>query len=178
MTIFFTSDTHYYHKNIIKYSSRPYKDVDEMNESLIVNYNSVVRPTDTVYHLGDVSFGKDKETETVLRRLNGSKHLIFGNHDKSLRKNKDLLSKYFGSVNDYAEIDVNGQKIILCHYSFRVWNKSHHGSWNLFGHSHGSLYDDPNLLSMDVGVDPNGYYPISFEEVKKIMEKKTWKPIE
>lgn len=178
MTTFFTSDTHYYHTNIIKFSKRPFKDVEEMNEGLITNYNAVVREKDMVFHLGDFGFGKGNATENILRRLNGDKHLIFGNHDKALRKNKALLAKYFGWAKDYAEIEVEGQKIVLCHYAFRVWRASHYGSYSLYGHSHNSLYDDPNLLSFDVGVDAQNYFPISFEQVKKRMAKKTWKPID
>lgn len=178
MTVFFTSDMHYYHNNIIFYSKRPYKNVEEMNEALITNYNSVVQDDDEVYIIGDVSFGKMNETENVLRRLRGQKYLLFGNHDKKLRSQNELLKKYFVWAKDYAEIEVEKQLIILCHYSFRAWRNSHRGSWNIFGHSHGNLFDDPNMLSIDAGVDPNHYFPISFEEVKKRMSKKTWKPID
>jgi calcineurin-like phosphoesterase family protein len=76
------------------------------------------------------------------------------------------------------EIAVEGQDITLCHYALRVFNKSHHGSWHLYGHSHGTLPDDPNSLSFDVGVDCHNYFPISLDQVKKIMSKKTWKPID
>jgi calcineurin-like phosphoesterase family protein len=176
MTVFFTSDTHYGHKNIIKYSNRPYKTVEEMDETLIKNHNSVVKPDDKVYHIGDVAFRKDLG---LLSRLNGTQYLIFGNHDYD----RAQLSKYFFMMHDYLEIKVadpeahhGKQHIVLFHYSMRVWNKSHHGSWQLYGHSHGTLYDDPNLLSMDVGVDPRGYFPISYEQVKAHMKTKTFKP--
>lgn len=174
MTTFFTSDTHYHHSRIIEYSKRPFKDVEEMNEALITNYNSVIKSSDDVYHLGDFAFADKDAINIVLRRLNGRKHLIFGNHDKQFRKYKELLSKHFIWAKDYAEINVDNQKIILSHYSFRVWNASHRGSWNLYGHSHCNLFDDPKLLSIDVGVDCHSYYPIPFEEVKKIMSQKTW----
>jgi calcineurin-like phosphoesterase family protein len=178
MTVYFTSDQHYHHVRIIDYSKRPFKDVEAMNEGLIDNYNSVVKDGDLVYHLGDFGFGRGNEVENVLRRLKGQKYLIFGNHDKDLRSKKELLDRYFIWARDYAEIEVEKQKIILCHYSFRVWRGSHRGAWNLYGHSHGSLYDDPNMLSLDVGVDPQNYFPISFEQVKALMSKKTWKPID
>ena len=151
------------------------------NEALIKNWNSVVRPEDTVYHLGDFAFYKDqRKTINVLRRLNGNKILIRGNHDKYLEQ--DVLNM-FGSVHSYYELkvpdrDVGKQMIILCHYAMRVWNKSHHGSWMLYGHSHGTLPDDPNSLSFDAGSDCHGYTPISYEQVKKIMSKKTFKPID
>ena len=191
--IYFTSDTHWGHANIIKYSKRPFLfdpsrgfvdrnlDVDRMDEALIKNWNSVVRPEDTVYHLGDFAFYKDqRKTINVLRRLNGNKILIRGNHDKYLEQ--DVLNM-FGAVHSYYELkvpdrDVGKQMIILCHYAMRVWNKSHHGSWMLYGHSHGTLPDDPNSLSFDAGSDCHGYTPISYEQVKKIMSKKTFKPID
>jgi len=77
-----------------------------------------------------------------------------------------------------VRIDLAGQQIILCHYAMRVWDKSHWGIWHLYGHSHGSLPDDPRSLSYDVGVDKNNFTPLLFEEVKEIMSKKTFKPVD
>lgn len=85
---------------------------------------------------------------------------------------------FFEEVCDYKEIRHNGQRIILCHYAFRVWNSSHHGSWHLYGHSHGSLPDDLGALSWDVGSDNNNFTPISFEQVKEIMSHKTFVPVD
>lgn len=184
MAEFFTSDTHYGHANIIKYSNRPYKSVEEMNEALIANYNSRVKDTDTCYHLGDVAFLPSGEIKQIWERLNGDKVLILGNHDSK----ENFVGLPRTKVFQYLEIRVsdptapngyNGrQHIILLHYSMRVWNKSHRGTWQLYGHSHGTLPDDPNLLSMDVGVDPQKYFPISYDEVKAHMAKKTWKALD
>lgn len=180
MAVYFTSDTHYYHKNIIKYCNRPYFSVEEMNESLIANYNKRVGKDDTCYHLGDFGFAEPKLLRAIVDRLNGQKHLVLGNHDD--RKN---FLNVFSSVHQYMEIRVPDeevrqgfQRIILFHYSMRVWNGSHRGTWQLYGHSHGTLPDDPTLLSMDVGVDPCGQTPISYEEVKAHMKKKTFKSID
>lgn len=194
MGAFFTSDTHFGHANIIKYSKRPFlidpskgfddprnRDVDFMDETLIKNWNSVVQPEDTVYHLGDFAFYRDqRKTRTVIRRLNGNKVLILGNHDKYMEPE---TLQMFGSVHNYHEInvpdkDVGKQMIVLLHYGMRVWNKSHRGSWHLYGHSHGTLPDDPGSLSFDAGTDCHGYTPISYEQVKKIIAKKTFKPID
>lgn len=187
--VWFTSDTHWGHARVIQYANRPYSSVEEMDEALIRNWNEVVQHGDLVYHLGDLSFHKPEQTCRILARLNGQKYLIFGNHDKDARREEGIQS-HFVWCRDYAEIDVPDpnplipgakkprQKIILTHYSMRVWNRSHHGSFNLYGHSHGTLYDDPKLLSMDVGVDPNGYYPVSYEEVKRRMSQKRWEPID
>lgn len=194
MKYHFTSDTHWGHSNIIKYSKRPFlfdpsrgpedprnRNVDLMDETLIKNWNYVVAPDDMIYHLGDFAFYKDqRKTRNVLRRLNGNKVLILGNHDEYLEPE---TLRMFSSVHKMLEIkvpdpDVGKQKIVLLHYSMNVWNKSHHGSWHLFGHSHGTLQDNPNSLSFDVGTDCHGYTPISYEQVKKIMSKKTFKPID
>lgn len=85
MTIFFTSDTHFGHKNIIRYSDRPFRDVTHMNEMLVHNWNSVVTPADTVYHLGDVALGPIWESLEYINRLNGRKVLVTGNHDRNFR---------------------------------------------------------------------------------------------
>ena len=151
--IHFTSDTHFGHANVIKYSNRPFSDAASMDEALILNWNAVVAPTDTVWHLGDFGFTKHQELETILRRLNGTKHLVFGNHDKTIRKQRNsfLGPGLFASIQDYAEIKAEGLHLVLFHYGGRVWNKSHHGSIMLYGHSHGSL--PPHGKSVDVGVD-------------------------
>jgi calcineurin-like phosphoesterase family protein len=175
--VWFSSDTHYGHANVIKYAKRPFSNVEEMNEAMITQWNSVVKPDDLVYHLGDFALCRPAEATTIAKRLNGRKHLVFGNHDRKLRENKPFRDQWIWTK-DYAEIEVEGQKIILMHYSMRIWNKAHYGSYQLYGHSHGSLKDDTNIRSMDVGVDCWNYAPISFETVKEHMNKKTWKPID
>lgn len=177
MTVWFTSDTHISHANVIKYSKRPFKNVTEMNGEIMNRWNEVVRPGDTVYHLGDVASEKDEDyLYNYICRLNGQKHLILGNHDRGILKTN--VKSLFASISTLKDIKVDDQHIVLCHYAMRVWNKSHYGAWQLFGHSHGSLPDDPNLLSCDVGVDCWNYTPVSFEQLKHVMSKKTFKPID
>lgn len=184
--IFFTSDTHWGHANIIKYCGRPFKSIAEMDDTLIKNWNHVVKPGDTVYHLGDFAFYKDqKQTRNVIRALNGNIVLIRGNHDKYLEPE---TLQAFGSVHPYYELKVHDkdssrgkQMIILLHFAMRVWDKSHHGSWHLYGHSHGTLKDknyDNNSLSFDVGTDCHGFTPISYDRVKQIMKTRNFKPID
>lgn len=181
--VWFTSDTHYNHANIIKYSNRPFSTVEEMNEELITRHNSLVKHNDNVFHLGDFYFGKASSASKILSRLNGKQHLIAGNHDEKIRLSEEF-SKHFEWIKDYFELRVfdkesnSRQLIIMCHYSFRVWNRSHHGSWSLYGHSHGNLYDDPHSLSMDVGVDVNNYFPVSYDQVKERMKEKVFKPVD
>lgn len=169
----FTSDSHYSHSNIIKYSNRPFASKFEMNSKLMENWNTKINQDDTVYHLGDFCFADEQEGQSILDRLNGKKHLIIGNHDKT-----GVKLNGWESISPYKEINVDGQFIVLCHYAMRVWNKSHHGAWMLYGHSHGSLPDDPNALSFDVGVDCHNYMPLNMNDVRRIMKKKTWKPVD
>jgi calcineurin-like phosphoesterase family protein len=184
MKSFFTSDTHWFHKNIIEYSNQPFRTVDEMNESMIRNWNEVVGINDNVYHIGDFSFADKEKTMRLIDRLNGNIHFVYGNHDKVIRRSAELQSRFVW-CKEVAEIDVDDpdapkgkRRIFLSHYAHRVWNKSHHGVWHLYGHSHGSLPDDPTSRSFDVGVDCHQYYPLSYNEVKAIIKKKDWKPID
>jgi len=165
MTIWFTSDHHFGHSNIIKYCNRPFNDVDDMNESMIKNWNQRIGPNEVVYYIGD--FAIDKKPEKFLARLNGQKYLIQGNHD-----HKPRIEHGWSGIFDYKEIRHEKQHIVLCHYAMRVWSRSHYGSWMLYGHSHGTLPDDINALSIDVGVDCHDYKPISFEEIKATMDRK------
>lgn len=175
--VWFTSDTHYGHANVIEYSKRPYADVEEMDEALVMNWNNVVRPGDQVYHLGDFAFCDEGRATRIAKRLMGQKFLVFGNHDKRLRRCKEFLSQWIWA-RDLEGITVHGQRIVLCHYAMHVWNQSHRGAWQLHGHSHGSLPVDPTKLRMDVGVDPNGYYPLSFGGVAAEMKKREYEPVD
>lgn len=184
MTIFFVSDTHFGHENIIRYMNRPFKDSAEMDEVLIRNWNELVTHEDTVYVLGDFALCPSARAASILRRLSGTKILIEGNHDRGCLRDP-VFRREFSEIHKLLEIDVapepgtkRGQKIVMCHYAMRTWNRSHRGSIQLFGHSHGTLPDDPHSLSMDVGVDSNNHYPISLKDVLRTMSKKAWKPID
>jgi calcineurin-like phosphoesterase family protein len=178
--IFFTSDHHFGHNNIIKFSNRPFENVEEMNEVLIEKWNSKINPEDEVYHLGD--FGMTKDTEqiaNILDKLNGTKYLIVGNHEGPALVNR----KKFKWVKDYFELKVkdsdcsNGvQRIVLFHYAMRVWRGDSRGIWHLYGHSHGNLPDKEDKLAFDIGVDCHDFYPLAYEEVKAIMKQKKWVP--
>lgn len=171
---FFTADTHFGHANIIRYCNRPFKDVVEMNDTIINNWNAVVQPNDYVYHLGDFAFWRSHglTPRDYRRRLNGHIHFIRGNHDKGIEQFADC----FEWIKDYCRITVGEQTIVLSHYSMRVWDKSHRGSWMLYGHSHGTLPDDPNARSIDVGVDCHNFTPVSIADLGRIMNRKDWKP--
>jgi calcineurin-like phosphoesterase family protein len=173
--VFFTSDTHFGHGNIIKYCNRPFKDVDEMNQALITNWNSVVQPNDIVYHLGDVGFTQPDKLRWILNRLNGSKILLLGNHDKQLARERSTgFGDAFQSIHDYLEININGNKIILSHYPMLTWNGSGHGSIMLHGHAHGNTnYGHLSKAKiLDVGVDVHNYFPMSSDSVLLLMSKR------
>jgi calcineurin-like phosphoesterase family protein len=172
--LFFTSDLHFDHTNIIKFCERPFSSAEEMNEVLISNWNDVVQSSDDVYILGDFSFARKPELAcNHLRRLKGRKFLIRGNHDEHLLKFKEFR-KMFCSVSDILEIKVSKIHIVMCHYAMRVWNKSHNGSIHLYGHSHGTL--SPADKSVDVGVDSHfvtgvkHYRPFSLDEIMTCMD--------
>ena len=169
---FFVSDPHFFHGNIIKYCNRPFKDVGEMNEALITNWNNKISKEDNVFLLGDLSFGKKKGTMEVLDRLNGRVHLILGNHDYQMdfMRDRDFQDKFIW-IKDFKEITILDKelddkkvKIILSHYPMRAWPGSHRGSWQLHGHTHGTMPPIGNQL--DIGVDTNGFMPYSYEDVK------------
>jgi calcineurin-like phosphoesterase family protein len=163
MTIFYTSDTHFFHKRIIEMAKRPFNDLDHMHIELIRRWNSVVRPQDTIFHLGDVSFGRSNETWDLLGELNGHKNLILGNHDKP-RRAENAAWEF---ITPYREIRDSGRHVVLCHYAMRVWNRHHHGALMLYGHSHGNLPGDSQ--SLDVGVDCWDYTPVTLDQIQQRM---------
>jgi calcineurin-like phosphoesterase family protein len=174
MAIFFTADTHFGHKNIIRYCNRPFETAHEMNEVLIENWNKVVNQTDTVYHLGDVAILRPEKTREVLNRLNGKIYLISGNHEKS--SHHTICSSRFEWIKDYHYLQLNGGiQIALFHYAMRTWLKQHWGAWHLYGHSHGNLPPLEGTFAMDIGVDSCNYTPISLKAVTDEMIKRGWK---
>lgn len=174
MTIFFTSDTHFWHRNALKF--RRFDSVEAMNDVLVDAWNQTVGPDDDVFHLGDLSFAGVEKTVDILERLNGHKHWILGNHDRELGQ-KEAVRGFFHQVEHYAELKIPDQdaprgvqRIVLCHFPMLSWNWMHHGSWMLHGHSHGTLQQPfDGMRLMDVGVDPNRLTPVSYDEVKQYM---------
>lgn len=177
--LFFTSDTHFFHEGIIRFCNRPFGSVEEMNETLICNWNETVPEDGTVFHLGDFAFGGYREWMSAINRLNGKIYLILGNHD--LKNAKQGFMGRFEHVSQQMSISVDGQKIILNHNPFLCYGGAYADTWQLFGHVHsGPLSktgkDIPRLNMLfpaqyDVGVDNNGFRPVSFNEVKDIIQK-------
>lgn len=211
--VFFTSDTHFSHGNIIKYCNRnkflanedkreldrlggewhngdwkgsrssnwriSQEAVERMNDEFIDNINNMVGQDDTLYHLGDFCFAPKHHYYNAAKRYRDSINcnnitFIYGNHDHR------SLTPLFNSCYDLHETHVNNIQIILCHYAMATWNKSHRGSWQLYGHSHANLESwidkvMPGRRSLDVGVDNayqllGEYRPFSFEELQTYMK--------
>lgn len=196
--IFFCSDPHYGHSGIVAGTStwadkslcRPFQTVDDHDKTLVENINKTVGVNDILFCLGDWSFGAYKTGENVtnikkFREAINCKnvHLTFGNHDTEVLKNERGVQELFSSVNSYLEIYVIEQpssqnekpfkqKIVLSHYSHRVWNGMHNSSWHLFGHSHGCLKNIEGK-TMDCGFDTHKEFrPYSYQEIKDILSLK------
>lgn len=155
--LWFTSDNHFGHKNILKFcpETRPFASIEEHDAAQIANFQKLVKPEDTVWFLGDVFFCNDRRAAEILAQIPGHKHLVFGNHDQTIKKTHNIRHM-FESTQDYKELRVDGINVVLFHFPMMEWNRMHHGAYALFGHVHGSLDNDPLVLSgrtMDVGVD-------------------------
>lgn len=160
---FFTADEHYGHANIIRpdYCNRPFESVSEMDNELIKRHNEVVKEKDIVIHAGDFTLKTFTYAQEYIKQLNGEHIFLRGSHDAWLKKSTDAHYIWVKKI--------EGQLVMVCHYAMRVWEQSHYGSWMLYGHSHGTL--EPIGLQYDIGVDNNNFYPVSFEELKRIFQK-------
>lgn len=167
---FFTSDTHFFHKNIIKHCNRPYGSVDEMHSGLIDIWNSQVTVHDEVYVMGDFMFRCNQEQGLgLINRLNGKIFLIPGDHDV-IHPNIKIHQRFHVMPDVYEINPTRGrvESIVLCHWPFRMWRKSHYGAWHLFGHLHFGLHDYGK--SFNVGIDHWGKL-LSEDDIVNIMEK-------
>lgn len=178
--IYFSSDQHFWHENILKYCNRPFETVEAMNDALVANWNSVVKPDDHVYHLGDFCFGNVEKWNWCLEpgRLNGHIHLILGNHDPDRVFREGTLIERFDSIDYQKVLIIEGWTVILNHFPFLSFsNNRDHKAIGLSGHTHvGQLsssvesYDTLKAMykpnQYDVGVDNNNFTPVSWAEVK------------
>jgi calcineurin-like phosphoesterase family protein len=131
-------------------------DVEYMNEAMIEEWNAVVKPADQTYILGDVCFASWEKAVSILKRLNGKKILVAGNHDKKLLKSAEFRAQ-FESIHDYLDINVNGTKVVMFHYPIHYeWDGAHRGSVHLHGHLHGGTSGLEPYRARDVGMDATG----------------------
>ena len=194
--IFFTSDTHYGHTNICRgvsnwrdengnvpiHQTRDFETLDHMNDKIVESINSTVGEDDTLFHLGDWSFGGFDNIEEFRNRINCKNiHLILGNHDHHIERNKSNIQRLFSSVHQYLRLQVSimpGTKLyagemdlVLMHYPIASWHNMNDGVIHLHGHTH---LPNPHKLgsgkSIDVGVDGNNMMPYSLGQIMKIMD--------
>lgn len=151
--IYFTSDLHLNHYNVIKYCNRPFRSLGEMNSVIVGNWNAIVKPKDTVYLLGDISF----YSFDWRSRLNGGKICIKGSHDNNLKA--DL----------WQYIHIEGIKVFLVHNPYNIpldWK-----GWSIHGHVHNNQpFLDKELKRINVSVEVTGYKPVSLETIKEAIQ--------
>ncbi len=185
--------THFGHSNICRATTkwtgadnvtRDFKSLDHMNDTLVNNINEVVGEDDILIHLGDWSFGGFENIELFRNRINCKNvHLVLGNHDGHIERNRENIQSVFSSVNHYIKLDVRrpsqkgkGQvdkfNFVLCHFPIASWDGLNDGVIHIHGHVHLPPHHRVgNGKSLDVGVDGNNLKPIDLDEVLRIMNK-------
>ena len=164
--IYFTADLHLGHNGIIRMRKRPFKNAEEMNRVLIANINSLVRKEDDLYILGDLAHKLDlQQANELIKKIHGRLFLLRGNHDKLYDET------LFAGIYDYLERSFNGHDYVMMHYPLLSWKKMRNGSIMLHGHihsdeSHNLLNRENGIFRYDVGVDANGYFPVSLMQIE------------
>jgi calcineurin-like phosphoesterase family protein len=179
--IYFTSDTHFNHVSIIRLCGRPFETVEQMNETIVQNWNSTVTDSDEVYFLGDLMFkGTGAVANEIIRKLNGTKYLIKGNHD-NFTEDKDFKKGYFKWIKDYYVLNYEKTKFVLFHFPIFEWDGYFRDSIHLYGHIHNcgnnaekaQRFEALGKKAINVGVDVNGFRPISILEIMDKAADKT-----
>ncbi len=175
--IYFTSDLHFGHKNIMRYAERPFETTEEMDQALIDNWNTRVNANDEVYILGDVTMRGGEFANEKLSQLKGRIYLIKGNHDYYAdRKNYDPWRLEW--IKDYHVVHYQNEQFVLFHFPILEWDRKFHGAYQLHGHQHNHAdYNIKNradgIRRYDVGVDANNYAPVSIEEIMRFFADDT-----
>lgn len=185
MTIWFTSDTHYGHRNIVrgvsswgnKSGCRDFDTLEAMNDAMVERINQYVQADDVLYHIGDWSMGGHHNIAEFRKRLNCREiHLVYGNHDQHIRKNMRNERSLFTSVQPLMMTRIGEQRIVMCHFPMLVWEDHHRGVWHFHGHSHGHLNDQAYYTRkvIDVGIDAHPEFrPYRLDEVTAIMTERS-----
>lgn len=165
---FYIADTHFGHKKILTHCKRDFASVEEMDETIINNWNAVVSEDDDVYLLGD--FGHTSvDLVAILKRLKGRKHLVIGNHDRKPIRSA-LFRHCFVEIHNVIEVHDNGVMIVLSHYPMAEWNGYYQGAWHFYGHIHNNGNLAQQLMeqiprAVNVGVDKIGFMPRTAKEL-------------
>jgi len=175
--IWFTADTHFGHANVLRFTDRHerWNTIEQMDAGFVANINSCVAPGDDLYVLGDFSFKLDAEQARAIRERIRCKnvHLVPGNHDKDWTQ--DEVAGTFIVEPPIVKLKSQGLKLMLCHYPMVDWEGLGHGSIHLHGHIHApAAYNEWNranrVLRFDVGVDANGYLPVSLGQIRSFFK--------
>lgn len=169
---FYISDLHFGHRNVIEFDDRPFETVDIMDATLIQRWNQRVNPEDHIYVVGDLCYRNEKAEQWYLKQLNGHKHLILGNHDVRIQKNKEAMS-YFDSIDQIKIIKDGENNVVLCHFPLASWPMEHHGAWHIYGHVHNNREDRDDAVSfmkskarsLNAGCMLNEYAPATLAEL-------------
>lgn len=186
---YFSSDWHLGHANILKYDGRPFKTVGEMDKAILKNVTTLLKSGDSLYFLGDFAFARTPEVlKSYMEQVastGANLFFIMGNHDK--KDTIRLYEKYGRYLGEQKKVKIEDedardgiQEIVLNHYRMEVWDKSHHGTWHLHGHSHHTLQERLTARCLDVGINGReyNYTPVSYDKIKELMSKKTFVPID
>ena len=183
---YFISDLHLGHKNVLSFDNRPFKTIEEHDNTIVKNWNNTVGIDDDVYILGDISWYNSTKTIEIMRSLNGNKHLIKGNHDGKILKNRELQKKFVEIV-DYKELSLpDGKGIVLCHYPIPCFKNHYYGWYHLYGHVHTSyeynmmervryemeeLYTTPcEMYNVGAMIPQMEYTPKTLEQILKFKD--------
>lgn len=181
--MWFTADHHFGHANIIRYCERPFTDAGEMDRALVERWNAVIGPDDVVYHLGDFTLGGWYDVARPrLDELHGRVRMVPGGHDWRWLPDADGRLEILPPLVT-LEFETGGKHplvVVLCHYPMLSWDRSHYGSLQLHGHTHGTVPDGRSSdrkmppgqsagYRMDVGVDCHNFQPVSLEETLELV---------
>lgn len=173
---YYTADLHFGHANIIKLNNRPFSSVDQMDDTIITNWNKTVKPDDHVYIIGDFAFRNNSEPKEYFDKLNGHKHLIIGNHDKAIQHDSNRRS-YLDSMDQIKTIQDGNRTVVLCHYPLLEWDGMYRDTWHIFGHIHNNTNDTYTIMkqyrpkALNAGVDITHFKPVTFDELIKLNEE-------
>ncbi len=176
--IWFASDHHFGHKNIIEYCNRPFETVKEMDTILINHWNAFIEPGNTIYYLSDFCLGGKEMARLYFNQLNGHIKVLSNpwHHDSrwlggSYRSKDGILVDYLSPLVSLKvkKPERKSVYIMLCHYPLASWDRQHYGAIHLHGHCHGNILSDS--FRMDVGVDAQDYYPVSLKSILGMAEK-------
>lgn len=183
--IFFISDMHFYHKPVINFCNRPFSDHDHMHEEMIRRWNAVVRPQDTVICVGDMFFCGSGKAAEIMKRLNGFKTLVTGNHDGNT---ETMENCGFDFVCEKLILKIAGQEVLISHYPYKypAWynwirktilrkkmprymdrRPEDRGGWLIHGHTHETYRLQGKMIH--VGVDAWDYQPVSIQVIESII---------